>query len=111
MFNSKLKQEVVILNKDLADANKAIDDYRFMNKELRRKNNLLEGDSFKYKVTKALLEDDEAILELLEDTLMAAAKKDIEKGIDIRAKSSFFYRLVNEQANKIVIMFNNGEIK
>ena len=41
---------------------------------------------------------------------MAAAKKDVAKGIDIRSKNSFFYRLVNEQANKIVIMFNKCEI-
>ena len=60
--------------------------------------------------TKALLDDDEAILELLEDTLLAAARKDIAKGIDTRNNKSFFYRLVNEQANKVVTMFNNGEI-
>jgi len=63
---------------------------------------------FKYKVTKSLLDDDEAILELLNDTLMAAAKKDVSNKIDIRSPKSFFYKLVNEQANKIVIKFNKG---
>lgn len=110
MFNSKLKREIEALKQNLINTNKTIDDYRFMNNDLRSKVKRLEGDSFKYKVTKALLEDDEAILELLEDTLLAAAKKDIAKGVDIRSKKSFFYRLVNDQANKVVVMFNNGEI-
>lgn len=111
MFNSKLKIKLLTANSDLDCANKLIDDYRHLNDELKLKVKMLEGDSFKYKVTKALLDDDEAILELLEDTLLAAARKDVAKGIDIRSKASFFYRLVNEQANKIVVMFNNGDIK
>lgn len=111
MFNSKLKLDITRLKGELEIANKSIDDYIFINGKLKDDVKRLEGDSFKYKVTKALLDDDEAILELLEDTLLAAAKSDISKGVDIRNRKSFFYRLVNEQANKIVVMFNNGEIK
>lgn len=110
MFNSKHKKEIQKLKDELVKANKTIDDYMHVNSEKSKEIKRLKGDSFKYKVTKALLDDDEAILELLEDTLLAAAKKDVAKGIDIRSSESFFYRLVNDQANKIVVMFNNGEI-
>ena len=110
MFFKKGKAAIKSLTSDLTCANDTIDALQVLNNNLTEKLERLEGDSFKYKVTKALLDDDEAILELLEDTLLAAAKKDIAKGIDIRSNKSFFYRLVNEQANKVVTMFNNGEI-
>lgn len=110
MFNFGLKKEVLKLNKEIEDKDKVILAYSDLNRQLESDIKSLNDVEFKYKVTKSLLEDDEAILELLEDTLMAAAKKDIAKGVDIRNKNSFFYKLVNEQANKIVIMFNNGEL-
>ncbi len=110
MLFKKSKKAIESLTSKLSCANETIDAYRVLNEDLTKKMKLIKGDSFKYKVTKALLDDDEAILELLEDTLLEAAKKDIAKGIDIRSRESLFYRLVNDQANKIVTMFNNGEI-
>lgn len=110
MFNSKLKYKVTELELALKKKEEVISAYSDLNKQLESDIKTLNDIEFKYKVTKSLLEDDEAILELLEDTLLAAAKKDIAKGADIRNRKSFFYRLVNEQANKIVTMFNNGEI-
>ena len=110
MFNSGLKDKIAKLELELIDRDKTIIAYSELNKQLESDAKSLNDIEFKYKVTKALLEDDEAILELLNDTLMAAAKKDIANNVDIRSPKSFFYRLVNEQANKIVIKFNKGEL-
>lgn len=110
MFNSKYKEEIKKLKIELKDKDRIIESYSHLNHQLEKDIKTLNDIEFKYKVTKSLLDDDEAILELLNDTLMAAAKKDVANNVDIRHPKSFFYRLVNEQANKIVIKFNKGEI-
>ena len=110
MFNEKYKLKIKELEENIKVKDEAVKNYQIEIDSLKSKVKKLSDVEFKYKVTKSLLDDDEAILELIECQLTKEAKHDLSIGVALTNPNSSFYRLVNTQANKIILKYKNGTL-